>query len=110
MGQQHVFEDQPQRFLSETTSHEQNPLLPHHIDCILVLRKLTTCGSISEIITENHLCLHTCFWYYQFCYIHFLELNSHVYHGSPKEDLRGRPYLEKKSVSIVLLAKVCSNM
>lgn len=97
MGQQHVFEDQPQRFLSETTSHEQNPLILHYIDCILVLKKLTTCGSILEIITENHLCLHTCFWYYQFCSIYFLEVNSHIYHGSPKEDLCGRPLFKKKN-------------
>lgn len=66
---------------------------PHTTYCILVLRKFTTCGSILEIITENHLCLHTCFWYYQLCYIHFLEVNRHIYRGSPKEDLRGRPYL-----------------
>lgn len=34
---------------------------PHirHIYFILILRKCTTCGTISEVITETRLCLHT---------------------------------------------------
>lgn len=51
-------------FSSETTSHEPNPLLSHHIYCVLVLRKLNTCGTILEIIPETRLCLHTCYWHW----------------------------------------------
>lgn len=62
---------------------------PHirHIYFILILRKFTTCGTISEVITETRLCLHTCHWLYQFYYIPFLVVSRHLFCGSPKEDL-----------------------
>lgn len=52
-----------------------------------ISRKLTTCETISELISETRLRLHTGHWHSQFCYVHFLVLSSHLYCGFP----RGRP-------------------
>lgn len=93
--------------MSPLKPHLMSKLLPPPY-FILILRKLTMCGTISEVITETYVCLHTCHWHCQFCHFHFLVVSSHLYRGSPKENLPCRPYLEK--ISISFLAKACSHV